>query len=160
MLLVVAAVVFPLVLKSSPPGDGGAASPDSAEPYEESPDRIRITSFGSDEDPPGPPERGDVADSSLPPVESDSGDPGSTAPASGWAVQIGSFADPDNAARLREQVAARGYRVLTERVTAANGKTRVRVLVGPDRTRAAAAAQRSRLKREDSIEGFLVRFPG
>ena len=159
VLLLVAAVAFPLLLRSSPPGERTPASPDPSAPSEESPDRIRITSFGGDEDTLIPSD-GEVADSSHPPIETDSDQPGDTAPAAGWAVQIGSFANPDNAAKLEEQVAARGYRVLTERVTVANGKTRVRVLVGPDRTRAAAAAQRARLSREDSIEGFLVRFPG
>ena len=85
--------------------------------------------------------------------------PAAAAPVDGWAVQIGSFADPGNAERLREQVAARGYRVITQRVTTPEGKSRVRVLVGPDRTRPAAAARLSRLQR-DSIQGFLVRFPG
>ena len=86
-------------------------------------------------------------------------DSAAAVPVDGWAVQIGSFADPGNAERLREQVASRGYRVITQRVTTPEGKSRVRVLVGPDRTRPAAAARLSKLQR-DSIPGFLVRFPG
>ena len=86
--------------------------------------------------------------------------PGGAVPDAGWAVQIGSFADPGNAERLRAQVASRGYRVLTQQFRNPEGKARVRVLVGPDRTRAAAVAWRSRLRREDSIQGFLVRYPG
>ena len=78
----------------------------------------------------------------------------------GGRCRSGSFADPGNAEKLQEQVATRGYQVLTQRVTTQEGKSRVRVLVGPDRTRAAAAARLSRLRREESIQGFLVRYPG
>lgn len=159
VLLLVAAVVFPLVLKSSPPGEG---IPEASEPKAaaDTPERIRITSFGGGEDPPRPPDSPPKAGEPLRALETDSDHPGEALPAAGWAVQIGSFADPDNARRLEEQIAARGYRVVTERIASGNGKPRVRVLVGPERTRAAAAAQRSRLKRDDSIEGFLVRYPG
>ena len=158
VLLVAAAVVLPLVLKSAPPGERDATGPAPAGPPEASPDRIRITTFeglaeerrasrpGTEAEPPP------AAD----PPAADSGD---AVPSDGWAVQIGSFADPGNAERLREQVASRGYRAITQRITNPEGKSRVRVLVGPDRTRPAAAARLSQLQR-DSIPGFLVRFPG
>lgn len=160
MLLLAAAIVFPLVLESSPPGERTTDEPEPVQAPEASPDRIRITTFGEAEE--GLPQTGTEGAAEPPtsvaelepdePVESDL--------AVGWAVQIGSFVDPGNAERLREQVAARGYRVVTQRSRSEDGKVRVRVLVGPDRTRAAAAAQRSRLRRDDSIEGFLVRFSG
>lgn len=182
VLLLVAAVVFPLVLESSPPGDRIPDEPDPAEVPVESPNRIRITTFGGGEETPlragsdeeaEPPDRASVALPAPTPAPTPAPAPApapapvpptdeaeDAAPTSGWAVQIGSFADPGNAERLREQIAARGYRVLTQRVETGDGKVRVRVLVGPDRTRGAAAAQRSRLRREVSIEGFLIRFPG
>ena len=160
VLLVAAAVVLPLVLESSPPGERSASGPGSVDPPGSSPDRIRITTFDGVEDERlghGPGEESEVpAVSAATPASP----PGDTVPADGWAVQIGSFADPGNAEKLQEQVATRGYRVLTERVTTQDGKSRVRVLVGPDRTRAAAAARLSRLRREESIQGFLVRYPG
>ena len=159
VLLVAAAVVLPLVLESSPPGERSVSGPASAEPPEVSPDRIRITTFGGLRDERIVPGSGEKAE--PPPAAADppGGDPGAAVPAGGWAVQIGSFADPGNAERLREQVASRGYRVTTQRVTTGEGKPRVRVLVGPDRTRPAAAARLSQLRR-DSIQGFLVRYPG
>ncbi len=161
VLLVAAAVVLPLVLESAPPGERAASGP---VPPEASPDRIRITTFGGLEEERLAPRPGKEAGS--PPAAatgSSGGDSGGAAPApapvEGWAVQIGSFADPGNAEKLREQVASRGYRVITQRVTTPEGKARVRVLVGPDRNRPVAAARLSRLRR-DSIQGFLVRFPG
>lgn len=148
VLLVAAAVVLPLVLKSEPPGEGNASGPAPAGSPEASPDRIRITTFGGLEEERLAPRPGKEAEP-----------PAAAGRVDGWAVQIGSFADPTNAERLREQVASRGYRVITQRVTTPEGKSRVRVLVGPDRTRPAAAARLSKLRR-NSIPGFLVRFPG
>ena len=148
VLLVAAAVVLPLVLESEPPGERDASGPAPARSPEASPDRIRITTFGGLAEERVAPRPGKEAE---PPAAADLVD--------GWAVQIGSFADPGNAERLLEQVASRGYRVITQRVTTPEGKSRVRVLVGPDRTRPAAAARLSKLRR-DSIPGFLVRFPG
>ena len=158
VLAIAAAVVLPLVLESSPPGErvasvpAPAESPDSPDP---SPDRIRITTFDGVED-----ERIGSRPKRETEAPAPSADPsGGGVPAAGWAVQIGSFADPDNAEGLRRQVASRGYPVLTQRVTTPEGKPRVRVLVGPDRTRPAADASLSKLQR-DSIPGFIVRYPG
>ena len=158
VLLVAAAVVLPLVLKSAPPGERNASGPAPAGPPEASPDRIRITTFeGLEEErlAPRPGEGSRTAGRRRPSGR----DSAAADRVDGWAVQIGSFADPGNAERLQEQVASRGYRVITQRVTTPEGKPRVRVLVGPDRTRPAAAARLSQLQR-DSIPGFLVRFPG
>ena len=156
VLLLVAAIVLPLVLKSSPPDERISPDPAPADPPVSPPDRIRITPFAGVGGERASPGSGGRTESPAVPR----GDPSAGSPTGDWAVQIGSFANPDNAERLREQVASRGYRALTQRVTSGDGKSRVRVLVGPDRTRAAAAARRSRLQREESIEGFLVRYPG
>ena len=174
VLLLAAVIVLPLVLESSPPSErleDAASEPAPADPPAPAPDRIRITTLEGKEEPPPPPppKPARAAEAPARPAGASAGgsgpaaDPkpdGEAAPAAGWAVQIGSFADPGNAERLRAQVASRGYRVLTQQIAGEEGKGRVRVLVGPDRTRAAAAAWRSRLEREDSIRGFLVRYPG
>ena len=170
VLLLAAVIVLPLVLESAPPDREPAPEPAPADPPEPSPDRIRITTLdGKEESPPSPPPARS-AEAPARPAPASVGaadrapdpepDAGAAAPAAGWAVQIGSFAEPANAERLRAQVASRGYRVLTQQIAGGEGKARVRVLVGPDRTRAAAAAWRSRLEREDSIRGFVVRYPG
>ena len=160
VLLLAAVVVLPLVLESSPPNEEPASEPAPADPPDASPDRIVITTLdGKEEAPPSPqPERKAEPPAGAAPASGPK--PDGAVPDAGWAVQIGSFADPGNAERLRAQVASRGYRVLTQQFRNPEGKARVRVLVGPDRTRAAAVAWRSRLRREDSIQGFLVRYPG
>ena len=163
VLLLAAVVVLPLVLESEPPDEEPASEPAPAAPPEASPGRIRITTLeGEEEGPPSPKPQGKAEPPPGPssPAGSAEPTPAGPSPAAGWAVQIGSFADPGNAERLKAQVASHGYRVLIQRFTNREGKARVRVLVGPDRTRAAAAARRSRLRQEDSIEGFLVRYPG
>lgn len=174
VLLLAAVIVLPLALESAPPGQAPAPDPAPADPPEPSPDRIRITTLeGKEESPPPPPPKpARAAEAPARPAGASGGasgggsgraadpEPAGAAPDAGWAVQIGSFAEAANAEKLRAQVAARGYRVLTQRLTDREGRARVRVLVGPDRTRAAAAAWRSRLEREDSIPGFLVRYPG
>ena len=163
MLVVAAAVVLPLVLRSAPPDEMASdvqASPDQRDP---SPDRIRITSFGGGDEP-LPVIGGAVKEPEAPAgrIEPPARDADADdAPAvSGWAVQIGSFADPENARRLKNQVEERGYRVVTERVTTSEGKPRVRVLVSPDRTRSIPAATLRLLRNKESIDGFLVRYPG
>jgi DedD protein len=156
VLLLAAVIVLPLVLESSPPDERSASEPAPADPPDASPDRIRITTFDGHEEDTRPSKRRKEAEL---PAGVAGLDRDEAAPFAGWAVQIGSFAKPSNAESLRKQLAARGYRVLTEGVTTGEGKPRVRVLVGPDRTRHAAAAQ-LRLLREDSIQGFLVRYPG
>ena len=163
VLLLVAAIVLPLVLESSPPGERISPDPALANPPVSPPDRIRITPFagvGGERASPGSVGRTESPAAPADPAAVPRSDPSAGSPTGDWAVQIGSFANPGNAELLREQVASRGYRVLIQRVTSGEGKSRVRVLVGPDRTRAAAAARRSRLQREESIEGFLVRYPG
>ncbi len=160
VLLLAAVVVLPLVLESSPPGERPASDPAQADLPGSFPERIRITTLDGAEEGRLSPKSGEEAESAVDSAATSGGDAGGAVPVAGWAVQIGSFADPGNAAKLREQVASRGYRVLAQRVTTREGKPRVRVLVGPVLTRAAAAARLSRLRREDSIQGFLVRYPG
>ena len=160
VLLLVAAIVLPLVLESSPPGERISPDPAPADPPASPPDRVRITPFAGVGGGRASPGSGGRTESPADPAAVSRSEPSAGSPTGDWAVQIGSFANPGNAEKLREQVASRGYRVLIQRVTSGEGKSRVRVLVGPDRTRAAAAARRSRLQREESIEGFLVRYPG
>jgi len=156
VLLVAAAVVLPLVLESAPPGERSASAPAPVEPPGISPDRIRITTF----DGLGGERLASRSGRGAEPPPAAAADPSDgAAPVDGWAVQIGSFADPENADSFREQFASRGYRVITQRVTTPEGQSRVRVLIGPERTRPAAAARLSQLQRDD-IKGFLVRFPG
>lgn len=164
MLGLGAAIVLPLLLESAPPApepSSDTAPGPAAGERSGAPSQIRIATF-------------DGGDGGAPPVRLGESDGSEAAPRSGarsgggaggrlavgWAVQIGSFADPDNARKLRDQVASQGFRAFTEQVESRDGKPRVRVLVGPDVQRSAASGRLSRLQREASIEGFLVRYPG
>jgi DedD protein len=71
------------------------------------------------------------------PVESDSG----------WAVQLGSFSNADNAERLAAELRARGYKAFVSRFES-TGQPRLRVRVGPEQDRARAEQLAARLRRE------------
>ena len=172
-LALAAAVVLPLVLRDAPPeARPPAAPPSDPAPAESapSPNRIRIVSLGGGDAgvPALPPrDRGEAVSPAAPPSSADpprsasaGGGSARPSPAPGWAVQVGSFVDPRNADNLRTQIASQGFRAFTQQVRSQDGKPRVRVLVGPDEKRSAAAARLSRLRSEAAVEGFLVRYPG
>ncbi|MGI9329242.1 MAG: SPOR domain-containing protein [Gammaproteobacteria bacterium] len=71
--------------------------------------------------------------------------PATTANLSGWAVQLGSFANQANAKRLSGEVAAKGYKTYLLPLKR-DGRTLYRVRVGPESTRQAADELAARLK--------------
>lgn len=78
--------------------------------------------------------------------------PATNAPAtaesdSGWAVQLGSFSNADNAERLAAELRARGYKAFVSRFESA-GQPRLRVRVGPEQDRTRAEQLAARLRRE------------
>ena len=70
-----------------------------------------------------------------------------SAATSGWAVQLGSFSNADNAERLARELRARGYQAFVSPYESA-GQKRIRVRVGPERDRARAEQLAQRLRRE------------
>ncbi len=172
-----AAVVLPFALESSPPSERrtAAAPPDPAPappPAPLSPAQVRISPLANGGPPQGaaparepsaagrpPAAREPSAAASREPSAADGARPAAPGRA-GWVVQVGSFAEPGNAAALRDRLAARGFRAFTERVPRQGGKPLTRVLVGPDPERADAAVRLERLRRDLDIEGFLAPYPG
>ena len=73
--------------------------------------------------------------------------PARAEPDSGWAVQLGSFSNADNAERLAAELRARGYKAFVSRFES-SGEPRLRVRVGPEQERARAEQLASRLRRE------------
>ncbi len=67
--------------------------------------------------------------------------------ASGWAVQLGSFSNADNAERLASELRTQGYKAFVSRFESA-GQRRSRVRVGPEQERARAEQLARRLRRE------------
>jgi DedD protein len=71
--------------------------------------------------------------------------PAATPKLSGWAVQLGSFANQANAKRLAGEVAAKGYSTYLLPLKR-DGQTLYRVRVGPEPTRKAADELAAKLK--------------
>jgi DedD protein len=71
-----------------------------------------------------------------------------------WVVQVGAFSQLENAKRLHERLAKKGYSAILDPPNPANGKT-VRVEVGPYRDAAAAKAAQARIQSEFGIKGVV-----
>ncbi len=164
-----AAVVLPFALESSPPVERrpAAAPPDPAPappPAPLSPAQVRISPLAGGGSPQGAAPAREPSAASRPPASREPSAADGARPAApgsaGWVVQVGSFAEPGNAAALRDRLAASGFRAFTERMPRQGGKPLTRVLVGPDSERADAAARLERLRRDLDLEGFLAPYPG
>jgi DedD protein len=79
-------------------------------------------------------------------------------PSSGWVVQVGTFSNAANAARLEQKLRAQRQPVLTERVDV-NGTSAVRLRVGPFRDRAAALKARERINKDVGVKGVVLAYP-
>lgn len=92
-----------------------------------------------------------------PPAPVTSTPPPSKASGGHWAVQIGSFAKPENAKRLVDELRAKGYPAFS--VTSGSGANmRYKVRVGPQDTRAQADKMADRLK-HDGRQVAVVSHP-
>lgn len=78
--------------------------------------------------------------------------------ASGWAVQLGSFASRDNAQRLAKQLKSKGFSAFVLAGGGSSGKL-YRVRVGPQPDRAAAGAVASKLRSAGYKGGAVVSQP-
>ena len=77
-----------------------------------------------------------------------------TAVEKGWLVQVGVFAQLDNARRLHERLNQKGYSALLDPPNPEKGKT-VRVEVGPYHDASAAKAAQTRIQSEFGIRGVV-----
>ncbi len=76
----------------------------------------------------------------------------------GFVVQVGSFSKQENAASLKDRLAASGFPAFVE-ATGAKGKEIYRVKVGPRPSREAADDLRQKLIDNQKIEGIIVTHP-
>jgi DedD protein len=76
----------------------------------------------------------------------------------GWVVQVGTFANADNAARLRDQLKQKGFTVDSE-ATLIDGKKAMRLSVGPYRDKPAATKAQAQLKKDLNINGMVLAYP-
>jgi DedD protein len=74
-----------------------------------------------------------------------------------FAVQIGSFSSEENAAALRDRLRGNGYSAFLDRATV-DGRTVIRVLVGPDARREHSERLRDRIDSELSLKGVVVGY--
>ncbi len=78
-----------------------------------------------------------------------------SAPKGGWVVQVGTFANFDNAVRLRERLRKHGHEVSTENITLGDSKA-VRLRVGPFADRHTALEVQARIKKEIGVQGAVL----
>jgi DedD protein len=78
--------------------------------------------------------------------------------ASGWAVQVGSFASRENAERLTRELKGKGFAATVSESTG-KGKRLWRVRVGPEADRAAAVAVGAKLRSAGHSGGAVVPYP-
>jgi DedD protein len=71
-----------------------------------------------------------------------------------WIVQVGVFAQPDNARRLQDKLRHKGYAATLDPPAPGPGKT-VRVEVGPYKDQAAARAAATRIQSDFGIKGVV-----
>lgn len=76
----------------------------------------------------------------------------------GWIVQVGTFKNSDNVAKLVAQLEEDGFSTSTSEVDTSEGLA-TRVWVGPYETRVEAARQKTRVKQRTGTEGLIVAYP-
>jgi DedD protein len=76
----------------------------------------------------------------------------------GWVVQVGTFSNADNAAKLRDSLKSHGHAVHAESV-ALNGGKAVRLRVGPFREKSEAVKAQAQIQKESGTEGVVQAYP-
>ncbi|MEM7540182.1 MAG: SPOR domain-containing protein [Pseudomonadota bacterium] len=74
-----------------------------------------------------------------------------------WVVQLGSFADEENAQRLVAKLKGAGHSAYVDQV-ADDGNAQFKVRVGPEITREQAAAVMAELERSFGTKGILLKY--
>lgn len=80
-------------------------------------------------------------------------------PGSGWVVQVGSFSSRENAERLARELRGKGFASFVNESPGKGGKHYWRVRVGPERTREAANALRTKLRAAGHSGGSVMSYP-
>jgi len=76
----------------------------------------------------------------------------------GWVVQVGTFSNAENAAKLRDSLKSHGHAVHAESVTLNGGKA-VRLRVGPFREKSEAVKAQAQIQKESGTEGVVQTYP-
>jgi DedD protein len=92
------------------------------------------------------------------PAKTPAGKTGADASRGGWVVQVGTFSNTANAARLEKKLRAEGRPLLVERISL-EGHKAVRLRVGPFPDREAALKVRDRIHKEVGVKGVVLAYP-
>ncbi|GMR20871.1 MAG: SPOR domain-containing protein [Gammaproteobacteria bacterium] len=76
----------------------------------------------------------------------------------GWVVQVGTFSDPGNVAKLKSRLLKHGFNVNTEEIRLSSGKA-IRVRVGPFGKKAVAVDTRTRIHELAGVDGVVLSYP-
>lgn len=76
----------------------------------------------------------------------------------GWVVQVGTFSNAENAAKLRDSLKSHGHAVHAESVNL-NGSKAVRLRVGPFREKSEAVKAQAQIQKESGTEGVVQAYP-
>ena len=76
----------------------------------------------------------------------------------GWVVQVGTFSNAENAAKLRDSLKGHGHAVHAESVSLNGGKA-VRLRVGPFREKSEAVKALAQIQKESGTEGVVQAYP-
>ncbi|WP_345194628.1 SPOR domain-containing protein [Kistimonas scapharcae] len=75
-----------------------------------------------------------------------------------WTLQLAAFVQKENAVALRDRLRKDGYRAYLRTVTLSDGKSVVRVYVGPELVRNKAETLLTELDKGYELEGLVVRY--
>jgi DedD protein len=76
----------------------------------------------------------------------------------GWIVQVGTFSNLENAARLREKLASHGHAVHAETMTL-HGKRLMRLRVGPFHDKTEAMQAIAQIHKLTGVQGVALAYP-
>lgn len=93
------------------------------------------------------------------PVPAEEAPTGAQSDNRGYAVQVGSFRNRDNAVALRDRLREAGYPAYVEESRAGESATVFRLRVGPTSDREESRALAARLADEENLEGIVVSNP-
>ncbi|MGE0486129.1 MAG: SPOR domain-containing protein [Gammaproteobacteria bacterium] len=134
---------------TSPAPDVPAAPAEPLQPATLAPKPVEVPARSPQRVPSPIPASDDDATRPAPPAGG--GDPA-------WTVQLGSFGNAENAARLSDKLRAAGYPGYVEKRAEA-GALVYKVRVGPQGSRAEAEQVRARLTAQFELKGLLLHYP-
>jgi DedD protein len=124
-------------------------TPDETKPLESS-ETVKVVQVPVENKPAAPVEK---------PVVAKKPEPAPAKPAAvkiedGWMVQVGTFGNTENAARLRDRLKSLGHSVHADSVTV-GGKKAMRLRVGPFADRAKADKAQAQIRKETGVAGVV-----